>query len=131
MDYYLSYTNCLERLLEEYKKYGKLIIAYDFDDTVNNYHKKEDRNYDNVISLLQECKKRDIGKFICLTASKEERYKEITEYLDNNNIPVDKINTGFEGMPNGNEKPYYNILLDDRAGLITSYKLLTDLLKII
>ena len=39
------------------------------------------------------------------------------------------LSSWFEGMPNGNAKPYYNILLDDRAGLETSYRLLEDLLN--
>jgi hypothetical protein len=124
MDYYLNYNNCLDRLYKEYKKYGKLIIAYDFDDTIYDFHKK-DRNYNDVINLLRQWK--DKATFICFTASKPERYKEIWSYIINNNIPCDYVNEGVEGMPNG-RKVYYNILLDDRAGLLTAYNLLTDVL---
>ena len=127
MDYYLNYEHCLSRLQEELNKHKQLIIAYDYDDTVHDFHNKN-RTYDDVISLLQTYKELGIGKFICFTASKKNRYKEIQDYLIKNNIPCDKINEGFEGCPNGG-KIYYNILLDDRAGLFTSYKLLKDLLK--
>lgn len=128
MDYFLSYENCLNRLRKEYQEHGQLIIAYDFDNTIFNFHKDKDRTFNNVIELLQKCKEKDIGKFICFTASKEERFPFIKNYLDMNNIPCDTINKGIEGLPNGNIKPYYNILLDDRAGLLTAYNLLKDLL---
>lgn len=127
MDYYLDYNNCLNRIINEYNKYGKIIIAYDFDDTIFDFHNKG-RKYNDVINLLRECK--DIGRFICFTASKEERYPKIRLYINDNKIPCDSINTGFKGMPNG-IKPYYNILLDDRAGLSISYNILKDLLKYI
>ncbi|MBZ9693268.1 hypothetical protein [Clostridium sp. M14] len=126
-DYYLNYENCLNRLKEEYNRYGKIIIAYDFDDTIFDFHKVGNR-YENVIKLLKDC--RHIGRFICFTASNKDRYKFIKNYINRNNIPCDNINEGFEGMPNG-VKPYYNILLDDRGGLITSYFLLKDLLNYI
>ena len=29
---------CKKRLLEEYKKYGELIVAFDYDNTIFDYH---------------------------------------------------------------------------------------------
>ncbi len=40
MDFYLKPGNSRRRLLEEYKRYGSLVIAFDFDDTVYDFHKK-------------------------------------------------------------------------------------------
>jgi hypothetical protein len=40
MDYYLNTENSSNRLLVEYNKYGTLVVAYDFDDTVYDFHKK-------------------------------------------------------------------------------------------
>ena len=56
MDYYLDDNNAVNRLVEEWRKYGKIIIGYDFDDTVFDFHQKG-RTYKNVMNLLRECKK--------------------------------------------------------------------------
>lgn len=56
------------------------------------------------------------------SASQEERYPYIADYLNQNNIPFDAIN---EDVLIEKRKPtrklYYNILLDDRAGLGSAY----------
>lgn len=80
--------NCKRRLLEEYYKYGKLTVAFDFDNTIYDYH-KNGGDYSEVIQLLQDCSK-----------------------------------LGFELILFTSKKPYYNILLDDRAGLEESYEIL-------
>lgn len=129
MDYYLDNKHAYERLKEEYLKYGKIIIAYDFDDTVYDFHKKG-RTYDKVISLLREY--REYAYFVVYSASDESRYADMRDYLDSNNIPYDSINSNVEGLniPNGH-KLYYNILLDDRAGLSAAYDTLYYLLQFI
>ena len=55
MDFYLNENNITERLIEEWKKYGEIVIAFDFDNTVYDYHKKG-HSYNQVINLLRECK---------------------------------------------------------------------------
>ena len=125
MDYYLNYQNALYRLKQEYEKYGQIIIAYDYDDTIFDFH-NVGRKYDLVVNLLRAWNGR--AKFICFSASPEERYPAMLEYITKNEIPCDKINESIEGTPEG-RKVYYNILLDDRSGLIQSYNLLNDLLE--
>ncbi|WP_316771425.1 hypothetical protein [Pedobacter frigiditerrae] len=53
MDFYLNPFNSSARLIDEYQKYGSIVIAYDFDDTVYDFHKKG-RMYNQVIDLLRE-----------------------------------------------------------------------------
>ena len=55
MDYYLNSDNSFERLLDEYQKYKTLVVAFDFDDTVYDFHKKG-RLYSDVINLLRALK---------------------------------------------------------------------------
>lgn len=55
MDLYLYEENVTERLITEWKKYGSLVVAYDFDNTVYDYH-KEGHSYEYVIQLLREAK---------------------------------------------------------------------------
>ena len=49
-DPYLSEERVYERLKREFKKYGKLIIAYDFDYTINSY-KNEPWDYPEVVNF--------------------------------------------------------------------------------
>lgn len=114
-DPYIDTNAIVDRLIAEYNKYGKLIIAYDFDGTVFDFH-AQGVKYPRVISLLQSL--RPYANFIVYSASNPVRYPFIREYLKDNNIPYNTINNPIENMnvPNG-YKLYYNILLDDRAGL--------------
>jgi len=120
MDKYLDNKNVTKRLIKEWKKYNKIIIAYDFDSTIFDYHKEGNIGND-VIDLLKRCK--EIGAyFIVFTARPESKYKEMKEYLINNNIPFDKINQNMEFIPlEEGRKIYFNILLDDRAGLTSAF----------
>lgn len=125
-DFYLSEDNAYNRLLEEYNRYGRIIIAYDFDDTIYDFHKKG-RSYSDVIDLLKRW--REHAVFICFTSSQPERQREIWEYIIKNDIPCDYLNTGVPGLPNGDKKIYYNVLLDDRAGLGEVYGTLNRLIN--
>jgi len=55
MDYFLDVQNAYMRLMNEFATHGKLIIAYDFDDTVFDYHNRGG-SYTNVIELLRRLK---------------------------------------------------------------------------
>lgn len=129
MDYYLSDRNAIDRLIEEWTKYGKIIIAYDYDDTVFDFHKKN-REYNDVITLLREAK--ELGAyFVVFTACGENQYEDISEYLLTNNIPFDKINENLDFISFTGRKVYYNILLDDRSGLSASYYQLQQTIEIL
>lgn len=119
MDYFLNDSNCVDRLFNEWKKYGSLIIAYDFDNTVYDYHQKG-RLFEDVITLLRNC--RAMGfHLIVFTSCNDDRIGDIKEYLFNNQIPFDAINETPDFIPFKGRKVYFNILLDDRAGLSAAY----------
>ncbi len=122
-DPYLNTEIAMDRLYAEYLKYKSLIVALDFDDTVFDFHKKG-HTYNNVIRLIQEC--HGLGFHICIfTGSAPETYPSIKQYMDDLGIKIKSINENAFPMPFGNHgKMYYNILLDDRAGLAESYKIL-------
>lgn len=125
-DYYLSKRNFYNRLKKEYYKYGKLIIAFDFDDTVYDFHKKG-RSYKKIINLLQEWQA--YSYLILYTASDESRYESMKSHLMKNEIYIDAINENIsKNVPQGG-KIYYNVFLDDRAGLNTSYWALKKLIR--
>ncbi|MBU2951089.1 hypothetical protein KO493_10315 [Tamlana agarivorans] len=113
-----------QRLRKDYLEHNSLFVAYDYDNTVFDYH-NQNINYDKIIELLRVC--RSLGfTLILFTGNEGEKLDHIKEDLQTRDIPFDLINEN-PLMPT--RKPYYNILLDDRAGLKEAYdnlKKLTD-----
>jgi hypothetical protein len=129
-DPFLSDYLVIERLVLDWFKYDGWIIAYDYDNTVYDYHNRGYK-FDSIIELLQECKQYN-SKFIVYTHSNDDRHDEIKTYLDNNDIPWDTINKGI-AFANGKEegKLLYSTFLDDRAGLKSAYLCLCGALEIL
>lgn len=129
IDQYLQPGANKQRLLKEYRLYGKLIIAYDFDNTVFDYH-MDGSTYNNIIDLLRRCHK--LGFYlIVFTCNHESKYEQISNYLKQCNIPYNAINENCLDIDFAHNKIYYNILLDDRAGLISAYEDLKYVVEII
>ncbi len=113
MDQYLNTENSSNRLIEEYDQYKSLVIAFDFDDTVHDFHKKG-RFYNDVIQLLKDLKLINCY-LICWTGQEDLEF--VSEYLINNDIPFDAINENPPFHKSSSKKIYANAYLDDRAGL--------------
>jgi hydroxymethylpyrimidine pyrophosphatase-like HAD family hydrolase len=127
MDHYLNPLNSSNRLIEEYHKYGTLVVAFDFDDTVYDFHKKG-RIYSDVIHLLRELKA--LGCYlICWTGQEDREF--VTNYLLENNIPFDAYNENPPFHQSSSRKIYANAYLDDRAGLRQVYDELNGLISTI
>ena len=60
---YLNKNNNFTRLVNEYEKYGKLVIGFDFDNTIFDVH-NTGANYSELINILQDCKR--LGFILCL-----------------------------------------------------------------
>jgi len=127
IDEYLQSGSSLERLKQEYVKYGSLVVAFDFDNTVYDFHKKGS-TYNNVIELLRKLKEKNCF-LICWTANENTGF--VVDYLVENNIPYDSVNENPPFFKYNAKKIYYNLLLDDRAGLLQVYTELLELLKFI
>jgi trehalose-6-phosphatase len=124
MDYYLNPGNSYNRLLQEYEQYNSIVVAFDFDDTVFDFHKKG-RLYSDVISLLQNLKKINCY-LICWTGQENPLF--VSKYLNENNIPFDAVNENPPFHNSINRKVYANAYLDDRAGLKQVFEELTQLI---
>lgn len=127
MDEFLIPNANLNRLVDEYNKYGSLTIGFDFDGTVNDFHKKGWKYY-HVIDLLRDLKSINC-KLICWTAYGDLEY--VRKYLEGAMIPFDGINEGGISLGYETKKPFFSALLDDRAGLLQVYTELSILVKII
>jgi hypothetical protein len=114
---------CVDRLYKEYESHPRLIIACDWDDTLFNFHNRKQMHND-IISILQECNRLNFY-VVLFTASQKERHAEILENAAKMGLKIDSINKNPIELPYGNEgKIYFNILLDDRAGLGQSSEIL-------
>jgi hypothetical protein len=107
----------VDRLLNEWKQHGKIIIATDFDDTISTWRLQDSETCNIVIEILKQAKY--TGAYIVVfTACKEDRYDEIKNYCKSKGLEIDAINKNPIELPYGNHsKIYANIFLDDRAGL--------------
>ena len=117
LDYY-------ERLQSDYLKHGSLFVAFDYDNTVYDFHQKG-IDYSAIIDLLRQCKALGFT-MILFTGNEDEKLDAIKADLINRKIPFDWVN---ENPLMNTRKPYYNILLDDRAGLIEAFNLLKRLVE--
>ena len=126
MKHPFNQQDCLARLKNECDKYGKLIDAFDFDNTIYDFHKNEG-DYSEVIDLLKECIKLEFDLILFTVDEDPDKVSEKVRWLVSNDLWSYKsshffVNTG--PLFSRSRKPYYNILLDDRAGLEESYNIL-------
>lgn len=113
----------LNRLEQEWREHGKIIIAVDYDDTISPW-KMTEFNFDRVIDILIKAKQ--TGAYIVIfSACSPDRFPEIKEYCLSKGLEIDSINENPIPLPYGQHKKIYaNIFIDDRAGLNESLNIL-------
>lgn len=127
-DPYFDTQRCIDRLMGWYEKHDNLIIAFDFDDTIYDFHNKGFK-YPSIVKLLRQCSRLDFTT-VLFSASKKERYPFMSKYLEDYGIKVHYINES--PVVDGDmfsKKPYYNILLDDKSGLGQAYHILYNVVE--
>lgn len=106
----------LNRLIEQYKKQDRLVIAYDFDDTIRPHYCA---SCEEVKSVLRIAKQILNAYFIVYTCNPN--HEMIEKHLTKEEVPFDVINQNAPfintDLVDGNGKLFYNIFLDDKAGL--------------
>lgn len=120
VDPFLAEHTPVTRLHEDYLTHGNLIVAFDFDNTVYDFHHKG-HTFPKVIDILKRC---NMLGFTMVVFTSNKDYKLINEHLTNIGVSYDYINESPVKACSSPEKPYFNILLDDRAGLLSAYNTL-------
>lgn len=117
----------VERLRSEVAAHGSLFVAFDFDNTIFDYH-NQGFDYSGVISLLRRCS--EMGhKMILLTSNEdEEKLAFIRYYCRSFGIRIDYVNEN-PAVCHNCRKPYYNILIDDRAGMNEACEILNAIIQ--
>lgn len=127
--YFLNEENFYQRLEGYYEKYGQIILAYDFDDTVYDC-RHLGRDYTELMNLIRRMDK--YAYLIVFTSRPKNEYQMVKDFLNENNIPFDAINEDAPQTPEERRcrKVYYHVLLDDKAGLLMAYNALQKFLKV-
>lgn len=125
-----------QRLLNEWRTHGKIIIGVDYDDTVSPWTFRSESYlefYDEVLNEVRESQQ--VGAYVvCFTGCLPDRYEEISSFFASKGIKLDAINeTPLKDIPYGRpgSKIYANIYLDDRGGLREALTRLIDVKAII
>lgn len=121
-----------ERLIREWRQYGKIIIAVDYDSTIAYWPTIENQeDIEETIKTLQVANQ--TGAYIVInTACKPDRFENIQRHCEQVKLPINGINTPPIPTEFGNStKLYANIFLDDRAGLKESLQILSDAMYVI
>lgn len=124
----------VERLVAEWVKHERIIIAVDYDDTLvswNLFGAEHELRMIRTRMLLKSCA--SIGaRIVVFTASAPERHADIRSSLAGMGIPIEGINENLPGLPYGNHgKLYANIYLDDRAGIEEALNVLSTAYEIV
>lgn len=118
-----------DKLLKTYQEHGKIIVGVDFDDTI--YPFSDDVNEKDCefrIKLLKRLKDKII---ICLyTCSDETSLRYKISLMKEWGISPDYVNESPVEIGNG-AKPYFNLLLDDKAGLEEATRRLVEFKNLI
>lgn len=117
-DPYFETDLCVQKLFDQYQRHKNLLIAFDYDDTLHDYHKKG-YAFPKVVEILVECSK--LG-FTMILYTGNEDLENILRYLTEQGIRVDHVNSS--PIESHKKKPYFNILLDNNAGLGQAYEIL-------
>jgi hydroxymethylpyrimidine pyrophosphatase-like HAD family hydrolase len=112
----------IEKLIRQFNEHGRLIVAFDFDDTVYPYSYPE-HVVERTHELLRRCKLAG-HELICFTANSD--IPKITNYLQTNDIPCDAINVS---SVHSEGKIFYNIFLEDKTGLDQTIEILEEFLR--
>ncbi|MDA3855236.1 MAG: hypothetical protein PF569_03185 [Candidatus Woesearchaeota archaeon] len=131
MDSYLNTNKATQRLINEYLKYNTLIIGFDFDATIFDRN-NEGLDVKPVINQLRRAS--DAGMIMCLhtLCIKYKDVKQKIEYVRSLGINVHHVNSSpvlNNSYPLDAKKPFYSILLDDRAGLASAFLTLLQTLN--
>ena len=121
LDPYLDIARARRRLADEWERHGSLVVAYDFDNTVYDYHGAGD-TYPAVVALLHRLHR--VGCYLIVFTANPDA-AAVRAYLDRKGIPYDAVNENPPFFSGTAGKIYYNALLDDRAGLRQAYDDLT------
>lgn len=121
-DYYV------QKLVSAWVRYGKIIICVDYDQTILPYQGFERKLCKIVVDTIKEAQR--IGASVILFTCRDgELLEKAKAYCNNIGLFFDQINPKEPFQQGYSHKPYCNIMLDDKAGLLSSLEILQKAIK--
>jgi len=113
-----------KKLIEAYEKHGQIIVGVDFDNTVFPLDDSRSEYCCNVVDMLRSIESVSLFCLYTVSSDQEIIYKKfIMEH--HYDISIKYVNESPIILGNG-AKPYFNILLDDKAGLNEAIEILKE-----
>ena len=112
-DPYTNEFRAADRLFKEWCLHGAIIIGVDFDDTIYDCH-SNGFEFPYTVTTLKRAQQ--LGAKLCVWTANAD--KELVERTWNElGLAYDYYNESPVKIHDNQVKPYFNLLLDDRAGL--------------
>jgi hypothetical protein len=124
-DPYADIFAAAARLMKEWDAHDGLVIGVDFDDTINDYH-GQGFTFPRTILAIQQAQY--LGCTICSWTANDQT--DIQEAYKALGITIDHHNSSPIDIGKKSPKPYFNLLLDDRAGLGSALTALEACIKL-
>ena len=119
-DPYTNEFRAAARLLNEWKKHNSIVIGVDFDGTMYDCH-RENFSFPCLIQTIKRAQ--SLGAKLCVWTANAD--KELVERTWNElGLAYDYYNESPVKIHDNQVKPYFNLLLDDRAGLESALSIL-------
>ena len=120
LDPYTDELKAADRLFKEWCLHGSIIIGVDFDDTVYDCH-SNGVEFPHTVTTLKRAQQ--LGAQLCVWTANAD--KELVEHTWNElGLAYDYYNESPVKVHDNQVKPYFNLLLDDRAGLESALTIL-------
>lgn len=107
--------------MNDYIEHGGLVVGLDFDNTIYDTH-KFGGDMSCIIDLIKRAQ--NLGFPICLYTAETDANNLAWKYNYLKDLGIDIMYINQSPLMKGTQKPFFNILLDDRAGLESAYETL-------
>jgi hypothetical protein len=115
------------KLKDVYDTHGNIILAVDFDDTIYDW-KSVDLSCDYVIDLVKRCQEKLNAKVMLFTCRIDHHLDFAHRHCEEVGLKLWASNHNPDHGPTAG-KPFYNVLLDDKACLENVCQVLELLLE--
>ena len=124
---FLDSKKSIARLMKEYYEHKNLIVALDFDNTIWDYH-SAGLDMNMTMEVTRAAQVAGLEVFIFTANEDHELVREQCKKLFGQPL---QINTNSLNHLFDSRKPFYSILLDDRAGLESAVWQLANVVDLI
>lgn len=119
----------INKLFQAWVKHNNIIIVVDYDDTLVPYDPSNQDICNDVVNTLKECQQYN-AYIILYTCRAGERLASAEQTCKELGLDIKEVNPTTPFMPEYSNKPYCNIMLDDKAGLEEALKILKGALEL-